>query len=118
MTTLRYFATSLFTVFILAISLPMHAALQYEQELTITSWVSLEDVQKSVQEFCAATLGEPYIKVIDVKYKTKKKSKKNISYSGIITCHVSEIDADLLRIQGKLLRQKFGVVEEIAQSSP
>lgn len=36
----------------------------------------------------------------------------NFSYEAIITCHVSEKDKDLIRIQGKIFQQKHGLVPQ------
>lgn len=96
---------------IISINMPAVAALKYKQNLTLSSWRSQEDLEEKVQEFCNAAVGDQDIKVIEVKYK-KKKSKMNFSYEAIITCHVSEKDKDLIRIQGKIFQQKHGLVPQ------
>lgn len=92
---------TIFFLVVLMMSCHMEAALKYRQDLTMMSWKSQEDVEERVQEFCNATIGEPNIKVIGVKFQ-QKKNRKDISYIGIITCLVSEVDNDCMRISGKI----------------
>lgn len=83
-----------------------NAALKYQQDLTISRWTSLKDVEESVQEFCEAAEGDPDIKVIKVSYKQTKK-RGDIMYSATIICYVSKIDEDLMRINGKAFQKKY-----------
>lgn len=89
----------------LLINFSLHAELIYEQDLTIGSWKSQDDVQNKVRDFCNAACGDPDIKVVDVKY-SKKVDGDITYYSAKILCHVSEVDKDLIRIQGKVFRQQ------------
>ncbi len=84
------------------------AALKYKQSLTISSWNSMEAVEERAKEFCDATIGDPDIKLINVKYNQKKKSG-SIIYNAIITCYVSQVDMDFMRIDGKIFKEKHGL---------
>lgn len=87
------------------------AALQYQQDLTLSSWKSKEDIEQQVKEFCDAALNDPDIKVISVKYNQKKKSK-SIIYSAVLTCYVSKVNDDFIRINGKVFQQKYNTISE------
>lgn len=85
------------------------AALKYQQDLTLSSWESKEDVEQRVQEFCDAAINDPDIKVISVKYNQKKKYR-SIIYNAVITCYVSKINDDFTRINGKVFQQKYDML--------
>lgn len=89
------------------------AGLKYQQDMTFTSWKSMEAVEQDANEFYKATIGDPNIKVIDIKYKTKKNGKGS-TYNAIIKCHVSEVDWDFIRIRGKIFQQKHNLVKATA----
>ncbi len=91
----------------------LQAALVYEQDVTFGSWKSKEDVKNMVRDFCDAACEDPDIKVISIKY-NQKKDKNATYYSAKLICHVSEIDKDLIRIQGKAFRQKLDPVDNSA----
>jgi hypothetical protein len=86
------------------------AALKYQQDFTISNWVSQESIEEEVRAFCNAAQGDPDIRVVNVKYTQKKENRKSIRYSAMITCYVSKIDEDLIRINGKVFQQKHGLM--------
>lgn len=85
----------------------IQAELLYQQDFTISSWRSLEDVQQRAQKFCNAAKDDKDIKVINVTFKECREKKKR--YDAIIECQVSKIDLDLMRIMEKVLQKKDGV---------
>lgn len=82
----------------------LNAVLKYQQELTLSSFKSEAEAKEMAAKFLKAAEGDPDLKVIKVRYK-KEKGRKNFTfYNAIIKCHVSEPDADLLRVQVKALQ--------------
>ncbi len=87
--------------FFLTVLQPIQAQLKYEQETTLTRFTSREDLEKIVHEFCKATIGDPNITVVSIRYSEQKISDDTTCYNGIINCFVSEPDKDVARITAK-----------------
>jgi hypothetical protein len=87
------------------------AALNYKQEVTLTSFMSIDDSKDIANQFLRAADGDSDLKVIDIKYKQEEWGKNCIAYKAIITCHVSKPDQDVLRVQGKMIQNKNNLIE-------
>lgn len=79
-------------------------ALNYQQEYTISSYESVEEVEKIGNAIKEASKKDPNVKVVKVKYKTEKFGDDTI-YSVVMTCHVSRGDIDFLELKDKVMRQ-------------
>lgn len=117
MYSIRLITATLFVALMMLISSPANAELKYQQDLTFTTWESQEKVEEQVREFCNAAAGDPDIKIIGVKFE-QKKYKKTITYNAIMTCYVSKIDQDFIRISGKVFQQKNGLADNASATTP
>jgi hypothetical protein len=84
---------------------PLHAFVKYEQKITLSSWVSAEDIQKKALQICKAAQGDPDIKILDIQYR-KKKIAGSIVYQAIFLCYVAAIDKDFQRVFEKSIQSK------------
>jgi hypothetical protein len=89
---------------LILISGPLVAALNFHQEVTLTSFASEETTKDIAGQFLKAAEGDSNLKVVDIRYKQEKLEKDNIAYNAIITCRVSKLDIDVLRIQKKMIQ--------------
>jgi hypothetical protein len=90
-----------FTLFfgLMIANFPLSAALNFKQDVTLTSFKSEEDSKEMVNRFLKAAEGDSDIKVIQIKYKQEKK-KDYIAYHSTITCLASKPD-DIMRVECK-----------------
>lgn len=82
----------------------LSANLKYKQEVTITSCKSEQDSKEMVYEFLKAARENPNLKVVGIRYNQEKRGKDCTFYDALITCHVSQIDKDVLSVQEKILQ--------------
>src|SRR5688572_15602543 len=82
----------------------LDAALNYTQEITMTTFKSEEDSKDIANQFLRAAEGDSDLKVVDVKFKQEKLGKDFIAYNTIITCLVAKPDKDVFRVQGKMIQ--------------
>lgn len=87
------------------VNLSLSAALNFKQDVTLTSCKSEEDSKNMANEFLQAAEGDSDLKVVSIRYK-QEKQKNCIIYHSIITCLVSKPD-DLMRIQAKAILNSF-----------
>jgi hypothetical protein len=83
---------------------PLNADLKYQQEVILSSFQSKEDSIEMANKFLQAAKDDLDLKVIGIRYKQEKCGEGWIAYNAIITCYVSQIDQDILRIQGKMIQ--------------
>lgn len=93
------------------VSGPLNAALNFKQEVTLTSFKSEEDSEDIVNQFLQAAKGDSDLKVVDVKYEQEKWEKGCIAYKAIITCHVSKPDKDVFRVQEKMVQNNSNLIK-------
>lgn len=86
---------------IIALSSTLCAELKYRQYYTISNSKSLALVKKDAEEFCAAAYGEPYIEIKNVTY-----CELSGTYQARISCRVSEVDKDFMKISEKIFQKK------------
>lgn len=98
---------SCLVLFLLFIHFSLHAALKYQQDYTISNWKSQQDLEKQVKEFCDAAKDDSDIKIMNIKFEQKKIGKNDYIYNAILTCYVSEVDNDLIRIQAKIFENLY-----------
>ncbi len=96
------FACLLSSIFI---QCSIDAALNYQQVVTLTSFDSQEEVKQMALSFEKAAKGDPDIKIINIQYETKKETENSTFFIANITCHVSKVNEDVLRISGKIAPQ-------------
>ena len=96
----------------------LSAALNFKQEVTLTSFKSEEDSKDIVNQFLRAAEGDSDLKVIDVEYKQEELGKNCIAYNAKITCHVSKPDKDVLRVQEKMIQNNNNLIKGNTSTGP
>lgn len=81
---------------------PLQASLKYQQTWSLTTWKSIEYLEKKVEAFCQEAQTDPDVHVVNVKYRKKKLRKSDIPYEGTITCYVAEEDISLMKLDARL----------------
>lgn len=95
---------------LLFVSSSVSAELNYEQEITLSSLKSEEDCKYMADLFLQSAIGDPDLKVIDVKYKQDELDKNCTIYDAVIMCHVSKPDEDVCRIGKKMIESHNSAV--------
>lgn len=86
------------------LSASLQADLTYKQEATLSSFKSELDAKEMAAKFVQAAEGDDNLQVMDVKYEQEKLGDNFTAYKAIITCHVSQLDVDLMRVQLKMVQ--------------
>lgn len=107
-----------YAMFLIIISSRLSAALNFQQEMTLSSFQSEECTKELVNQFLRAAIGDSDLKVVDLRYVQEKLANDFIEYKAIIMCHVSEIDKDIIRVSGKMVHNYNDSVKKVLLKKP